>query len=75
MTKKDEVLLSLVKFINKRFTPSRPDLKLRLINNQYYRFGFDRGLALMFDDEYRVLSMGYHTKSSLCGVGVKYNSE
>ena len=29
----------------------------------------------MFDDEYRVLSMGYHTKSSLCGVGVKYNSE
>lgn len=49
-------------------------IKLRLINNKYYRFGYDKGLAIMFDDQYQILSMGHHVKNKLVGVGIKYNS-
>lgn len=41
---------SLVKFLNKQFATNIPNsFKLRLINNQY-RYGFDNGLAIFFDD-------------------------
>jgi len=45
-----------------------------LINNKYYRFGYDKGLAIMFDDQYKIISMGYHIKNNLSGVGIKYYS-
>lgn len=50
-------------------------LKLRLLNNMYYRFGFDEGLAIIFDDSYRLYSVGVHNKNNLASFGVRYNKE
>ncbi len=49
-------------------------VKLRLIKNMYYRFGFDQGLAIIFDDEYRISSVGVHNRSALTSFGVKFNN-
>jgi hypothetical protein len=47
-------------------------VKLRLINNIYYRFGYDHGLALVFNDEYKRISVGFHDKSTLCSYGALF---
>lgn len=47
--------------------------KLRLINNSYYRYGYDTGLAIIFNDTYRILSVGSHNKNVLNSFGVKYH--
>jgi len=48
---KKEVEHSIVKFINNNMVGNEKDgPKLRLINNSVYRFGFDDGLAIQFDD-------------------------
>jgi hypothetical protein len=49
--------------------------KMRLINNCYYRYGYDQGLAVIFDDEYKRISVGVHNRSTLSSVGVKYTNE
>ena len=46
---------------------------IELLNNCFYKFGFERaGLAIIFDDEYHILSVGMHTKNELKGIGLKY---
>lgn len=44
-----------------------------MINNSYYKFGFEKnGLAIIFDDYYKIKSMGDHYKTELKGLGIKY---
>lgn len=50
-------------------------IKLRLINNIYYRYGYDQGLAIIFDDSHKIVSVGVHNKSELTSYGVKFNSQ
>lgn len=52
-----------------------PKLKLRLVNQNYYRFGYDEGLAFMFDDDYSLISMGIHKKSKVVGLGFRRTKE
>jgi hypothetical protein len=47
--------------------------KLRLINNSHYRFGYDIGLAVIFDDEFKILSAGIHHKNALNSYGIKFH--
>lgn len=48
---KDMVSPSLIKFLNSQFVSNASNsFKLRLIQNQFYRYGFDNGLAIFFDD-------------------------
>lgn len=63
----------LVKFLNNHMlSADSPSIKLRLLNNTFYRLGFDSGLAAIFDDQYQVLSVGVHSKSNLTSFGVKF---
>ena len=55
--------LTLVKYISEHLTTQFT--KIRLIHNSKYRFGFDNGLAILFDDEYNISSCGYHSKNDL----------
>lgn len=50
-----KVELSLFNFISHRLND--PPFKLRLINNDYYRFGFDDGIAICFDQSERILEI------------------
>lgn len=70
--------LSAIKFISLKLTgnelnPDKPT-RIRLINNSYYRFGYDHGIAIIFDDDYCRLSVGIHNKSKLSSLGVKYTN-
>ena len=49
-------------------------IKLRLLNDVYYRFGFDEGLAAIFDDSFRLKTIGVHQKSALTSYGISYHS-
>jgi hypothetical protein len=51
------------------------EVRLRLLSNMYYRFGCDRGLAIIFDDAYQIISVGVHNKSSLISFGAKFNGQ
>lgn len=65
---------SLIKYLNKVMSSERKeDPRMRLINNSHYRFGYDVGLAVIFDDQYRILSAGMHHKNALNSFGVKYH--
>ena len=67
---------SLIKYLNKCMSSEKKKLpKLRLINNSYYRYGYDFGLAVIFDDEFRLLSAGIHNKNALNSFGVKFHGE
>jgi hypothetical protein len=67
---------SLIKFLNHQLQSNfATSFKLRLIGNQYYRYGFDNGLAIFFDDEYQLVSVGEHDKNNLNGVGYKPGSK
>lgn len=48
-------------------------MRLRLINNKFYRFGFDKGLAIVFDDSFKIISSGIHYKNDLIDLGVNYH--
>lgn len=50
-------------------------MKLRLINETYYRFGYDEGIAIIFDDSFRRISIGIHHQTHLCSLGVKFVHE
>lgn len=39
----------------------------------YYRFGFDDGIAIIFDDEYNIISAGLHKRTKLKSLGIRYN--
>ena len=54
---------------------SKAYLKLRLLNSMYYRFGFDSGLAVIFDEEYQIISIGVHHKSTPISYGAKFNGK
>lgn len=43
--------------------------------NDFYRFGFDEGIAIVFDDEYRVISSGVHKKAKLSSLGVRFDKQ
>ena len=45
---------------------------MRLVNESFYRYGFDEGIAIVFDDEYRVVSAGLHKKATLKSLGIKF---
>ena len=63
-----------IKYINDYLVAgSKTHLKLRLINNDYYRFGCDHGLAVIFDDQYKIISIGVHQKSTLVSFGAKFS--
>lgn len=47
--------------------------KLRLINNSHYRYGYDVGLAVIFDDQFKILTAGVHQKNALSSFGVKFH--
>jgi hypothetical protein len=40
----------MTKITQTRSVNSNNVAKLRLVNNNYYRFGFDNGIAVIFDD-------------------------
>ena len=63
----------LIRYLNNYMVPDDSPLKLRLLNNIYYRYGCDQGLAILFDDDYRIVSVGVHSKSNLTSFGVRYN--
>ena len=46
-----------------------------MIKNKYFRFGFDDGLSVFFDEEHQVISVGQHQRNELVGVGVKIGSQ
>lgn len=51
------------------------EIKLRLINNSFYRYGYDKGLAIIFDDEFTLLSAGWHHRNQLTDLGVRYTPQ
>ena len=51
---------------------SQQRLKLRLINGAHYRYGFEEGLAIVFDDDYRIISAGIHKKAQLSSLGIRF---
>lgn len=66
----------LIKYLNNHMvSDEKPFIKLRLINNVYYRFGYDQGLAIIFDDSHKIVSVGVHNKSELSSFGAKYNNQ
>lgn len=72
----EESWKTLIKFISAYFVnsirSSEQRLKLRLINGTNYRYGFDEGLAVVFDDDYQINSMGMHRKAKLKSLGIRY---
>lgn len=42
------------------------------MNQSFYRYGFDEGIAIIFDDEYRIISIGVHRKAKLIGLGILF---
>lgn len=55
--------------------PKSQMVKLRLINGTCYRYGYDEGIAIVFDDEYRIISAGLHRKANLKSLGVRFTKE
>lgn len=55
---------SIIRFLNQDFSCNNSNsFKLRLIKNKYYRFGFDDGLSLFFDEEHEIVSAGNHYRN------------
>ena len=38
----------------------------------HYRYGFDEGLAIVFDDDYHIISAGMHKKAKLKSLGIRF---
>ena len=55
--------------------PKPERTKLLLLNQTYFRYGFDEGIAIVFDDEYNILSMGLHQKANLKSLGIRFTKE
>ena len=36
-----------------------------MINGGYYRYGYENGLAIIVDDEYRIQTVGYHNQNKI----------
>lgn len=72
---------TLIKYISSKLTDpqvrntrqKQNNCKLRLIENRYYRFGYDDGLAIIFDEEFNRVSVGSHFKSKLKSFGVAFD--
>lgn len=75
----DESYKTLIKFLSAHFNKDKGvkqmEPKLRLINEVFYRFGYDEGIAIVFDDQYRIVSSGYHRKGKLVSLGVRFTKE
>lgn len=52
--------------------PKPERTKLLLLNQMYFRYGYDEGIAIVFDDEYKILSMGLHQKANLKSLGIRF---
>ena len=50
----DSSFKTLMKFISSHLTQDNNEkikrIKLRLVNESFYRYGFDEGIAIVFDD-------------------------
>ena len=70
---------TIIRFIDRHLTQEGNQnirkVKLRLINESYFKFGFDEGVAMVFDDEYKVSSAGLHKKAKLQSIGIKYKND
>lgn len=69
---------TLIKYVSSKLTESQKtnvqnNCKLRLVDNRYYRFGYDDGLAIIFDEEFNRVSVGSHFKSKLKSFGIAFN--
>lgn len=64
-----------MKYLTHDTANANKKVKLRLINELYYRYGFDEGIAIIFDDEYKIMSAGLHRKAKLKSLGVKFTKD
>lgn len=55
--------------------PKPERARLQLLNQTYYRYGFDDGIAIVFDDEYNIVSAGLHRKANLKSLGIRFTKE
>lgn len=44
-----------------------------MVENKYYRFGYDDGLAIIFDEDFNRISVGSHSKSKLKSFGISFD--
>ena len=75
---------TLIKYISNKLTSSNSHkqklgtdkinpVKLRLIENKFYRFGYDEGLAIIFNEDFNRVSVGYHKKSQIKSFGIAFS--
>ena len=70
----------MIRFISSKIVPEtslkrkgpKNTVTMRLLNNKYFRFGFDEGLAIIFDQDLNRRSVGYHFKDKLTSFGKSF---
>lgn len=44
-----------------------------MVDGKYYRFGYDDGLAIIFDEDFNRVSVGSHFKSKIKSFGIAFD--